>query len=225
MRSAVMETKTRVFIIEDHVSIRELLVKVLQDQLGMEVVGESGDGQEAYQLALQLSPDLVILDIMLPGLNGVELLERLVRHVSKCRFVVFSGYNNDELLKAVMSAGAHGFVEKSAPLNVLMEAVQSVANGGCYFGPHSTRILNQAIHQKTRSRFAGRLTGRERETLQLIAEGLTTKAIAEKLSISVKTAENHRTNLMRKLDLHNAAALTRYAMEIGLVENTAFRVE
>jgi len=219
-----METKTSVFIIEDHASIRELIAQVIKERMDMEVVGESGDGQEAYQLAMQLNPDLVILDIMLPGLNGVELLERLVRHLNKSRILVFSGYNNDELLKAVMSAGAHGFVEKTAPLNVLVEAIQTVAHGGCYFGAHSTRILSQAINKKSSGRFAGKLTGRERETLQLIAEGLTTKSIAEKLHISVKTAENHRTNLMRKLDLHNAAALTRYAMEVGLVETTSFKV-
>ena len=119
-----------------------------------------------------------------------------------------------------MLAGTHGFVEKSATLDILKEAMQTVSEGGISFGDDNTRILDMALKKANSPRNTDVLTARERETLQLIAEGLSTRLIAEKIKISVKTAVNHRTNLMRKLDLHNAAALTRYAVNMGIVENT-----
>ena len=119
-----------------------------------------------------------------------------------------------------MLSGTHGFVEKAATLDVLKEAMQTVSEGGTSLGDDNTRILNMALRKANSPRNTDLLTARERETLQLIAEGLSTRLIGEKMKISVKTAENHRTNLMRKLDLHNAAALTRYAVNTGMVGNT-----
>ena len=210
----------RVIVIEDHTAVREMICQLVESIEDYQIVGDTGDGQEAYTLCLELRPDLVILDIMLPGLNGIEVLKRFSRHLRKSRVLVFSGYKNENLLKNCMLAGAHGFVEKSATLDVLKEAMQEVSEGATFFGKDSKRILDMALDKSTKPRSIDILTARERETLQLIAEGLSTRSIAAKLNISVKTAENHRTNLMRKLDLHNAAALTRYAVDMGMVENT-----
>lgn len=197
-----------------------MICQLVESLPGFEVVGDTGDGQEAYTLCLELHPDLVILDIMLPGLNGIEVLKRFSRHLRKARVLVFSGYKSENLLKSSMLSGAHGFVEKSATLDELKEAISVISDGGTYFGDDNTQILRMALKKANAPRSIDVLTARERETLQLIAEGLSTRGIAEKLGISIKTAENHRTNLMRKLDLHNAAALTRYAMDMGVVENS-----
>jgi DNA-binding NarL/FixJ family response regulator len=187
---------------------------------GYVIVGDTGDGQHAYNLCLEKRPDLVILDIMLPGLNGIEVLRRFSRHLKKTRVLVFSGYKNENLLKSCMLSGAHGFVEKSATLDILKDAIQKVADGATCFGDDNTKILNIAIKKSKSSRSSELLTAREREILQLVAEGLGTRLISEKLNIIIKTAENHRTNLMRKLDLHNSVGLTRYAIDMGIVEKT-----
>ena len=210
----------RVVVIEDHTAVRQMICQLVESIPQFNMVGDTGDGQDAYTMCLEQRPDLVILDIMLPGLNGIEVLKRFSRHLRKTRVLVFSGYKNENLLKSCMLSGAHGFVEKSATLDTLKEAMQIVSDGGTCFGEDNTRILEQALENAKSRRGSDVLTARERETLQLIAEGLSTRQIAEKMNISVKTAENHRTNMMRKLDLHNAAALTRYAVDMGMVENT-----
>jgi DNA-binding NarL/FixJ family response regulator len=210
----------RVIVIEDHTAVRQMICQLVQSIPDYDVVGDTGDGQEAYGMCLRERPDLVILDIMLPGLNGVEVLRRFSRQLHKTRVLVFSGYKNDNLLKTCMLSGAHGFIEKSATLHDLKEGMHKVLGGETCFGEDSSRFLTLALKNSRVPRGSDVLTARERETLQLIAEGLTTRQISEKMQISVKTAENHRTNLMRKLDLHNAAALTRYAVDMGMVENT-----
>ncbi|MDG2167388.1 MAG: response regulator transcription factor [Opitutales bacterium] len=210
----------RVVVIEDHTAVRQMICQLVESIPEFNMAGETGDGQNAYTLCLEQRPDLVILDIMLPRLNGIEVLKRFSRQLRKTRVLVFSGYKNENLLKSCMLSGAHGFVEKSATLDALKDAMNIVSDGGTCFGKDNTRILEQALEKANSRRGNDVLTARERETLQLIAEALSTRQIAEKLNISVKTAENHRNNMMRKLDLHNAAALTRYAVDMGMVENT-----
>lgn len=211
----------RVVIIEDQTAVREMVAQIIRMEPGFEVVAESGDGHGATELCLEENPDFVILDVMLPGLNGTEVLRRFSRQLKKTRVLIFSGYQDPALLRDLLEAGAHGFVSKAAPLSELRKGIHVVANGGSYFGPEIAGILREAMANPTAG---GRspldvLTAREREILQLIAESYSTKEIASKLKISVKTAENHRTNLMKKLDLHDVASLTRYAIEHGLIES------
>jgi len=208
----------RLIIIEDQTAIREMLVEILRTEADYELVGESGDGQSALALCLREKPDLLVLDAKLPGLNGVDLLRRLVRQLPQVRVLVFSGYENPVLVREMLEAGAHGFVEKTAGLMEFKKGLATVASGGTYFGPAVARLLRNVVANPSASTTADFLTDREREILQLVAESHSTKKIAAKLGISVKTVDNHRTNLMRKINLHDVASLTRYALEIGLIE-------
>ncbi|KAF0096359.1 MAG: two component LuxR family transcriptional regulator [Puniceicoccaceae bacterium 5H] len=197
-----------------------MIAQIVRTEPGFEVVAECGDGQTAVDTCVEHKPDFVILDVMLPGLNGAEVLRRFSRQLPKTRVLIFSGYQDSVLLRELLEAGAHGFIGKSAPLTELQKGIQVVAGGGSYFSPEVAQILREAMTNPAgvANPAVNRLTTREREILQLIAESYSTKEIANKLKISVKTAENHRTNLMKKLDLHDIASLTRFAIEYGLIE-------
>lgn len=155
---------------------------------------------------------------MLPSLNGTEILRRFREALPETQVLIFSGYQSPSLVRELLQAAAHGFVEKSASLSELKKGIEIVASGGSYFGPEVALLLRDAIADpKSNESGINILTKREREILQLIAESHSTREIAAKLEISAKTAENHRTNLMRKLDLHDVASLTRYAINNGLI--------
>lgn len=207
-------------IIEDQTAVRDMISQIVEQQSDIEVIIESGNGKEALELCLKKKPDFVVLDIMLPGLTGTEILRRLSRQLPSARVLVFSGYQDKILLRELLEAGAHGFIGKTAPLADLEKGIQIVAAGGTYFSPEVSDLLRELMKDPLSAvnPLIGMLTNREREILQLIAESHSTRAIAEKLNISIKTAENHRTNLMKKLDLHDVASLTRFAIEHGLIE-------
>ncbi len=208
----------RLVIIEDQTAIREMLVEILRNDTNYLLVGECGDGQSAYNLCLEVKPDLIVLDAKLPGLNGVDLLRRVNKILKNVRVLIFSGHENPVLVREMLEAGAHGFVEKTAGLFEFKKGLETVAAGGTYFGPAVAALLRNVVANPTASATADFLTDREREILQLVAESHSTKEIAAKLGISVKTVDNHRTNLMRKLNLHDVASLTRYALDVGLIE-------
>lgn len=209
----------RLVIIEDQTAIREMLVEILRHDSNYQLVGESGDGQDALNLCLEIKPDVIVLDAKLPGLNGVDILRRLAKKLPNIRVLVFSGHENPVLVREMLEAGAHGFVEKTAGLFEFKKGLETVANGGTYFGPAVAALLRNVVANPAASSAADFLTDREREVLQLVAESHSTKEIAAKLGISIKTVDNHRTNMMRKLNLHDVASLTRYALEIGLIEH------
>jgi len=208
----------RVIIIEDQVAVREMLAAVLRMDDQYEIVAECGDGHTAYDVCLELKPDLVILDVLLPGLNGVSVLKRITRYLKGTRVLIFSGFTHASLICELLQAGAHGFVGKSANLAELRKGIQTVAEGGTYFSPFITDLLREVVlnPRLARSHDLDTLTAREREILQLIAESHSTREIAKKLEVSIKTAENHRMNLMKKLNLHDVASLTRFAIEHGM---------
>ncbi|MBS0662816.1 MAG: response regulator transcription factor [Verrucomicrobia bacterium] len=195
-----------------------MLAEILRLDPNYQLIGESGDGQNAVNLCLEAKPDLLILDAKLPGLNGVDILRRIAKKLPSMRVLVFSGYENPVLVREMLEAGAHGFVEKTAGLVEFKKGLETVANGGTYFGPAVAALLRDVVANPDASSASDFLTDREREILQLVAESHSTREIAAKLGISVKTVDNHRTNLMRKLNLHDVASLTRYALEVGLIE-------
>lgn len=210
----------RVVIVEDQTAIREMLVEILRADPLFQIVGQAGDGKAGYDIIMEQRPDILIVDARLPVLNGLELLRRVTKQLRNLRILVFSGYENPVLVREMLECGAHGFVEKTAGLIELRKGLETVANGGTYFGPAISGLLRNVVANPSVSTTSRDfLTPREREILQLVAESFSTKEIAQKLNISIKTVDNHRTNLMRKLDLHNVASITRYAMQIGLIDN------
>jgi len=205
-------------IIEDQTAIREMISQAVLDPDEFEIIFSTGDGQEGYDKCIELEPDFVILDVMLPKLNGTDILRLLANNLPVSRFLVFSGYQSPELIRELLQSGAHGFVEKSAPLVELRKGIEIVSSGGSYFSQEVSLLLRDAMADPKRGKsVTSLLTQREREILQLIAKSNSTREIADKLEISVKTAENHRTNLMRKLDLHDISSLTRYAISRGII--------
>jgi len=209
----------RLVIIEDQTAVREMLVEILALDKNYKLVGQCGEGQAGLQMCLELEPDVVVLDAKLPGLNGVDLLRRLSKRLPALRVLVFSGHESPVVVREMLEAGAHGFVEKTAGFLEFKKGLATIAAGGTYFGPAIASVLRNVVAHPESGGSPDFLTEREREILQLVAEGHSTKEIAAKLGISAKTVDNHRTNLMRKLNIHDVASLTRHALERGLLDD------
>ena len=178
-----------------------------------DVVGESGTGQAAIEVCLRTKPDILLLDLMLPGMNGCDVMRRLQSELPMLRVLFFSGATRLPLITEAIQLGASGFVSKLRPWQTILDAVNLVAEGGRYFDPSVAHLVTRSPEQADWQS----LTPREREVVQLIAESRTTKEIAQLMGISVKTADKHRTRMMEKLHLHDSAAVTRYAIQAGLI--------
>lgn len=208
--------KTRVVVIDDHLSIRQMLERIFAFDAQYEIVGHTGSGLEGLQLCLDLKPRVAIVDLLLPGMSGVELLRALRSQGRDTRVLIYSGTLNQSLVASALEAKPHGFVHKEDSLATLLEALRTVAQGGSYLTPFATAL---AEHAEMGSSSLHKLSGRERTVLQLVAEGCSSKEIASRLGISAKTVEHHRMALMQKLDVHDVASLTRLAVREGLVNN------
>ena len=204
-------------IIEDQRILRELICKVLENFPFLEVIATTGDGAEGYNLCLQHNPDFIVLDIMLPSLNGVEILRRLKAEKPHNNILVFSGVQSPDLVKQIMETGINGYVEKDAGLEELEKAIRLVANGETYFGTRVMEAVREIMFNPREDGSLESLTSREREIIQLVAESHSTKEIAAKLNISAKTTDTHRANIMKKLDIHDVAGLTRFAIYNRLI--------
>ena len=203
----------RIVIIEDHTAIREMLAEILRVDPAYKIVGESGEGQAACQLCLDLKPDLIVLDARLPGLSGADILRRISKQLKGTRVLVFSAYESPALVREMLEAGAHGFVEKTAGLTEFKKGLGTIAQGGTYFGPGVAALLRTVVANNSSTSGIETLTDREREILKLVAESHSTKEIAQKLGISVKTVEAHRENIKGKLGLSSSNELIRYAVQ------------
>ena len=206
--------KTRVVTIDSHVSIRQMLGIMLSGEGPYEVVGEARTGFEALKVCAKARPRLVILDLALPEMNGLEVLRRLWAESREVRVLVYSGVENRELILETLRERPHGFVHKRDALATLREALRTVTAGGTFLTPFATDLLDSARGLEP-ARLV--LTEREREVLQMVAEGMSNKEMADRLHLSAKTVEHHRAHLMEKLGLHDVARLTRYAVRHGLV--------
>jgi len=204
-------------LVEDHQAIRELIRETLGARLGLRIL-EAGDMLEALALARRHRPRLAIVDIGLPGANGIELIRRVRRESPETRTLVFSSMRNHQVVRGVMQAGANGFVEKSEPLGTLRQAAQAVLTGRSWFSESFHRQLAESLAQPTGENALITLTPREREVLLLVAQSHSSKEVSARLGVSLKTAENHRNNLMRKLGLHDTAALVRMAIRHRIVD-------
>lgn len=216
-----MREKGRLVIAEDHTILREGLRALLSSQENLEVVGEAEDGREAIRQVEKLTPDLILMDLSMPKMNGIEAIREIRRRVPETRILALTVHKAEEFILEVLQSGADGYIPKDASSNELMMAIKSILMGKRYLSPSVSNVVIEGYLESRRTSESitpwGKLTKREREILKLIAEGYKNKDIADYLCISVKTVEKHRANLMKKLDLHSAAALTAYAMERGLV--------
>ena len=218
----------RIVLADDHALVRAGIRALLQSIHGVEVVAEADDGREALALIAQLHPDIVLLDIAMPNLNGLEAAARLTKEFPDVRVIILSMHANEEYVLQSLRAGAAGYLLKGARAAELELAVTSVARGETYLSPAASkhvigdyvqRAAGEASAISDERKTAERLTPRQREILQLIAEGHSTKQIAQMLKISVKTAESHRAQLMERLNIHDVAGLVRYAIRAGLVDS------
>ena len=206
--------KKRIVIVDDHVSIRDMLVWILMQEAGYEVIGEAGTGIEALKVCGASQPDLLILDLGLPCISGTEVLRRVRRELRQTRVLLYSGSCSPAVVKEALRERPHGYVDKMEGLKILRKAISTIMDGGTYFGPAATHLLCEMTGTKPE---ASDLSPREREVLQMVAEGRSSKQISGLLAVAVKTVENHRANLMAKLDMHDVASLTRYAARRGMV--------
>jgi two-component system NarL family response regulator len=208
---------TRVFLIEDHRMVREALCEVLAKERDIEVVGQAGQAAEALEQVRCLTPDVVVLDIRLPDLNGIEVAARLRDAGVKSKIVALSAFSDKRFVTAMLRAGAQAYVTKSAAGTELVRAIHAVAGGEGYFSPEIARTLASEVRDGQQGGEPTPLGRREREVLRLIAEGVRSPGIAQQLHVSVATVEVHRRNIMRKLGLRTVAELTKHAIREGIV--------
>ena len=209
----------RVLLADDHALVRAGFRALLHSLGDVEIVAEAGDGDDALRLIEAHQPDVVLLDIAMPGLNGLEVAARVAQRFPSVRVMMLSMYANEEYVLQALRAGAAGYLLKDADSSELELAVRAVARGDTYLSPPVSKSVIEDYVRRVSSQPGSfdRLTPRQREVLQLIAKGHSTKEIAQMLNISVKTAETHRTQLMQQLDIHDIAGLVRYAIRVGLV--------
>lgn len=209
-------------IADDHTIVRQGMRKLLETYPELQILGESQDGDQTVELAGQLLPDLIIMDISMPGLNGLEATRQIKKRLPEIKILILTMHGEKEYIFKILQSGASGYLLKGSPIEELVAAIHAVDRGESYLSPPvSKSIIEDYIGGGPRRSGTTRsqsLTIREREVLQLIAEGHTSKSIATRLSLSSKTIETHRSHIMQKLNIHNAAGLIRYAIQKGWVE-------
>lgn len=205
-----------VLLADDHPVFRQGLRALLEREM-FQVVGEAADGFEAIAMAERLQPQIVVIDLAMPALNGIDAVREIVKRAPRAKAILLTMFTEEHHVLEALRAGVKGCVSKSQAAEHLLQAIQDVSMGGVYLSPHVSGAVVQAYLAKSDLPYEP-LTPRERQVLQLIAEGRTTKETAAMLDVSVKTAETHRTNLMVKLDIHSTAGLVRYAIRRGLLQ-------
>jgi two-component system nitrate/nitrite response regulator NarL len=208
----------KVLVADDHPVVRKGLQTCFAKQKNLRVVGEAVDGDEALRKARELSPDVVLMDISMPGMNGLAVTQVLRKEAPDLKVLILSVHSNKEYIFRVIQAGAHGYVSKEAPPEELIRAIESVYEGEPHFSDDVRRdALNQFVIGGGKKPPFAQLTSREREVLILIADGQSNKEIADRLNIGVRTIETHRERIMRRLDIHSVAGLTKYSIANGLI--------
>lgn len=202
-------------LIEDETLLRTLLRKAMEAAGRFRILGEAEDGEQGLALCRSVTPEMVLLDIQLPKVSGVELARIISQELKGVKIIALSAQRNPATIQAMLEAGVHGYVDKRQTLELLMKAIVEVAEGGRYFSKDALEVLGGMI--KTGGQREAELSVREKEVLKLLAQGLTNKGVAFELSISELTVKTHRQNIHKKLNIHDTAALTRYAMECGLL--------
>lgn len=213
----------RILVVDDHDIIRRGLKDLLAAKPGWEVCAEAKTGRDAVSLAEQLKPDVIVMDVSMPDLNGLEAARRIHKALPKTGILILTMHYSDQLVRDVIESGARGYILKSDADRELVSAVEAIANRRTFFTPRASELLLDGFSRpgstvEPKLPLRNRLTSREREIVQLLAEGKSSKEVAVALGISVKTAETHRANIMRKLEIHSVSELVRYAIKNQIIE-------
>jgi DNA-binding NarL/FixJ family response regulator len=205
----------RIILADDHELMRKGLRTLLERQQDLEIVGEAGDGRETMKLAKEQNPDVIIMDISMPDMNGVDATEQIMKEAPGVKIIALSMHPDRQFVERMLQAGARGYLVKDCSVEEMLTGIRAVAGGKIFLSPKiSEEVIKEYVRSLPKTSVA--LTAREREVLQLIAEGNSTKKIADKLNISIKTVETHRKQIMDKLDIHSVAELTKYAIREGI---------
>jgi len=209
--------KIRALIVDDHAVFRQGISRLLTEGKDIEVVGEASQGREAVQKAKDLKPDIVVLDVSMPGMNGIEATKKVRRLSPQTKVLALSMYDEEEYIFSILKAGASGYILKDSAVNDLVSAIHSVHKGEAYLSPSVSKKTIRALVKSLKPRGPSELSHREREILQLIGEGYTSKEIGQEIGISPKTVDVHRLRIMKKLNARNLTQLVKYAIKTGLV--------
>ncbi|MGA2656423.1 MAG: response regulator transcription factor [Verrucomicrobiota bacterium] len=223
MKRALARKRITVLLAEDHTVVRQGLKRLLEAEGDIKVIGEAENGRQAVELAKKLRPAVVVMDIAMPLLNGLEATRQILKAVPGAKVLILSARSDDAYVEQVAALGAAGYLVKQASAHMLAEAVREVPKGNVFFSPSISMRLQDSSRRSagpegSSTKIGDRLSSREVEVLQLIAEGKSTKQVAAELGVSFKTADKHRQNLMNKLHIHDIAGLTRYAIAQGITE-------
>jgi DNA-binding NarL/FixJ family response regulator len=212
-----------VLLAEDHAIVRQGLCSLLQADGHFNVVGQARTGREAVAMAESLKPEVILMDIAMPGLNGLQATQQILAHSPLAKVIILSAHSDDEYIERTTAAGVSGFLEKQTSAEILTKAIREVASGKTFFSPSIAKRMSSEGRPRNRDGSSKvnrvHLTSREYEVLQLVAEGSANKQVAAELGISIKTVEKHRQHLMDKLNIHDTAGLTRYAIQSGVIES------
>ena len=214
-----MNSKIRILICDDHTLFVEGVKAMLRNELSLEIVGEARDGRQAVELVKQLKPDIILMDVSMPDMNGFDATRRVHESNSNVKVLILTMHDEEELVARCLEAGAAGYIIKDAPASQLLYAIETVQKGERYLSPNVLKkVVDGYVKNTNRPQTSyDRLTSREREILKLLAEGLTVKEIAVRLNLSVKTVEVHKHNLMKKIDVHDKTELIKYAIQKKLI--------
>ncbi len=224
-RSEKMKSRIKLLLVDDHPVVRRGISSCLAREERFVIIGEAADGLEAVRKARELSPDIILMDIDMPLMNGLAVTELLHRELPNVKVLILSMHSNTDYVLRIMQSGARGYVLKEASLEELVRAIETVDSGEAFFSPDVARVaLNQFVHGTGERSIPSQLTNREREVVIHLAEGRSNKEVANALGIGVRTVETHREHIMRKLNIHSVAGLTKFAVSKGLIilreENT-----
>lgn len=217
-----MENKIKIVLLDDHQMFRDGVKAVLGDEAHIELIGETGSGKELFELLAQIEPDLVITDISLPDISGIEVASRIVKLYPNVKVLMLSMHTNEEFIVKALEAGAHGYLPKDTSMEELLEAINTIYLGENYFNKDISNVILKGLINKSKSNSAEEkaeaLTRREKEIVKLVVEGLSNKEIAEKLYISIRTVDSHKTNILQKLNLKSTVELVKYAIRNKMAE-------
>jgi len=217
-RTAKMKKLIKVLLVDDHPIVRKGIASCLAKSPDLQILGEAADGVEALRKAREMTPDVILMDIDMPNMSGLAVTQALRKELPQVKVLILSMHRQTDYVLRILQSGALGYVLKDAPADELIEAIQTVYSGQAYFSSDIARVaLTQFVQGSSEGPSPMNLTNREREVLILIAEGLSNKEIAVKLNLGVRTVETHRERIMRKLNIHSIAGLTRFAIAKGLI--------